>query len=185
MKSFHFKEVLLWYENSLEKHPCHWKTHKFWLCGFPLERPWHSIYSKQLHQVLARCIYFICYWTTMSLGEPQFLYASVPLSVKTDDRDFIRSPWKPWEWCPLAATSCRCSLHKRPLPSMVRMGQGSSCWGGGEATGNEGPVKQAWAELLPGFAMTEEVTAAFILPSLPFCQAAECLPVPKSQNGSC
>lgn len=91
------------------------------------------------------------------------------------DEDFIRSSWKSWEWCPLAATSCRCSLHRRPLPAMVRTGQGSSCWGGGEATGNEGPVKQAWAELLPGFAMTEEVTAAFILPSPSARQQSACL----------
>lgn len=81
------------------------------------------------------------------------------------DRDFIRSPWKSSEWCPLAATSFRCSLNKRPLPSMVRTGQGISCWGGGEATGNEGPEKQGWAELLPALAITEGITAAFILPS--------------------
>lgn len=77
-----------------------------------------------------------------------------------DDGDFTRSHWKSWEWCLPAAPgyswlgslSCRCNLGKRPSPSKVRKGQGSSCCGGGEATWNEGLVEQAWTELLPGFA---------------------------------
>lgn len=115
-------------------------------------------------------------------SEPQFLYASTfppPISKNTvskkyfstwrrkqrrgggmDDGDFTRSHWKSWEWCLPAAPgyswlgslSCRCNLGKRPSPSKVSKGQGSSCCGGGEATWNEGLVEQAWTERLPGFA---------------------------------
>lgn len=67
------------------------------------------------------------------------------------DGDFPRSLRKSWEWCLLAAlgccwlglVSCRCNLRKRPSPSKVRMGQGGSRGGGGEAMWNEGPVEQA------------------------------------------
>lgn len=167
------------------------------LSGFPTERPQHSNQNKELHQTPARRTYLICYWFTVSLGEPPFLHASASLLSKNTvskkyfstwtrkqkrgggmgDADFTRYHWKSWEWCLLAApgcswlglVSCRYDVGKRPSHCRVKKGQGSSCCGGGDAMWNGGLVEQAWTELFPGFATRSEKTAAF-LPFSPLCQ---------------
>lgn len=90
IKSFHFKEVLHWYEKSLWRNILVIGKHTSFDCSVAFLQKYYSIAYRahNCHQALARCIYLICYWSTMSLNEPQLLHASVFPSVKTQ---FLRS----------------------------------------------------------------------------------------------
>lgn len=171
--------------------------HKFrLLCGFPIERPQHSIQSKQMHRDLARCIYLVCNRSTMFLGEPGFLFASVFPPWKStvcinqkyfstwrrkqrgeggSDRDFTRSHWMSRSgasWLSFWWAADAISV-KIPCPVRSEQEREAAVVVVGKTTWRERPAKQTWAALLLGFSITEEATAAFT-PSCPFRGAPTC-----------